>query len=196
MGQEKPVESVTVGDFSYVLVPSAFGTLSVVWREVEAGPQVYRLFLPGERTPMQEVVQVAFPGADQRSCPAIAGLAVRIQRFLEGDAVGFDLGLVVLEGCSEFQRSVLRAEHQIPRGWVSTYGRIARRLGVPGGARAVGGALSRNPFPILVPCHRAIRSDGQLGGFQGGLEMKRALLELEGVEVTPAGKVRVDRLYY
>jgi methylated-DNA-[protein]-cysteine S-methyltransferase len=193
---EGNVETITPEGFSYVLVPSAFGTLSVVWRGVEAGPQVYRLFLPGERTPVQQVVQTAFPGADQRSCPAIAGLAARIQRFLEGDAVGFDLELVVLEGCSEFQRSVLRAEHQIPRGWVSTYGRIARRLGVPGGARAVGGALSRNPFPILVPCHRAIRSDGQLGGFQGGLEMKRALLELEGVVVTPAGKVRTDRLYY
>jgi methylated-DNA-[protein]-cysteine S-methyltransferase len=190
------VERVTLGDFSYVLVPSAFGALSVVWRGAEAGPKVYRVFLPGERTPMQEVVQAAFPGADQRSCPAIAGLAARIRRFLEGDAVGFDLGLVALERCSEFQRSVLRAEHQIPRGWVSTYGRIARRLGVPGGARAVGGALSRNPFPILVPCHRAIRSDGQLGGFQGGLAMKRALLQLEGVVVTPAGKVRADRFYY
>jgi methylated-DNA-[protein]-cysteine S-methyltransferase len=190
------VETITPQGFSYIPVPSVFGTLSVVWRGAEAGPKVYRLFLPGERTPMQEIVQMAFPGADQRSCPAIAGLAARIRRFLEGDAVGFDLGLVALERCSEFQRSVLQAEHQIPRGWVSTYGRIARRLGVPGGARAVGGALSRNPFPILVPCHRAIRSDGQLGGFQGGLRMKRALLELEGVEVTPAGKVRTDRFYY
>jgi methylated-DNA-[protein]-cysteine S-methyltransferase len=196
MGQEKPVESVTVGDFSYVLVPSAFGTLSIVWRGSEAGPKVYHAFLPDERTPMQEVVQMAFPGADQRSCPAIAGLAARVQRFLDGDAVRFDLGLVALDRCSGFQRGVLLAEHQIPRGWVSTYGRIARRLEVPGGARAVGGALSRNPFPIIVPCHRAIRSDGQLGGFQGGLWMKQGLLELEGVEVTPAGKVRTDRFYY
>lgn len=190
------METITPQGFSYVLVPSAFGTLSIVWRGAEAGPRVYRVFLPSERTPVQEVVQTAFPGADQRSCPAVAGLAARIQRFLEGDAVRFDLGLVALERCSEFQRSVLLAEHQIPRGWVSTYGRIARRLGVPGGARAVGGALSRNPFPILVPCHRATRSDGQLGGFQGGLAMKRALLELEGVEVTPTGEVLTDRFYY
>jgi methylated-DNA-[protein]-cysteine S-methyltransferase len=60
----------------------------------------------------------------------------------------------------------------------------------------VGGALSRNPFPIVIPCHRAIRSDGHLGGFQGGREMKQALLELEGVEVTPPGKVTTDRFYY
>jgi methylated-DNA-[protein]-cysteine S-methyltransferase len=53
-------------------------------------------------------------------------------------------------------------------------------LGKPGGARAVGGALVHNPFPIIVPCHRAVRSNGQLGGFQGGQKMKRALLEFKG----------------
>ncbi|MEE9618423.1 MAG: MGMT family protein [Anaerolineae bacterium] len=103
---------------------------------------------------------------------------------------------MALERCSEFQRRVLLAEHRIPRGWVSTYGRIAIRVGVPGGARAVGGALARNPFPIIIPCHRAIRSDGQLGGFQGGLRMKQSLLELEGIEVAQTGKVLTDRLYY
>ena len=182
--------------FSYVLVPSAFGTLSIVWRETQAGPKVRRVFLPNEQAAAQDVVRMVFAAADQRSCPAIAELGAQVQRFLGGDAIRFDLGLVALERCSEFQRGVLLAEHQIPRGWVSTYGRIARHLGVAGGARAVGGALSHNPFPIIVPCHRAIRSDGHLGGFQGGLEMKRALLELEGIEVTPAGKVRADWFYY
>ena len=139
---------------------------------------------------------MAFPDAGLLSCPAIAELGRRIQRFLEGDAVGFELSLLALERCSEFQRRVLLAEHEIPRGWVSTYGRIARSLGVPRGARAVGRALSRNPFPIIIPCHRAIRSDGQLGGFQGGLKMKQALLELEGVEVAQTGRVLTDRFYY
>jgi methylated-DNA-[protein]-cysteine S-methyltransferase len=79
---------------------------------------------------------------------------------------------------------------------VSTYGRIARHLAIPGGARAVGRALARNPFPIIIPCHRAIRSDGRLGGFQGGPAMKRALLELEGVECSSTGRVSAERLYY
>jgi methylated-DNA-[protein]-cysteine S-methyltransferase len=60
----------------------------------------------------------------------------------------------------------------------------------------VGGALSRNPFPIVIPCHRAVRSDGHAGGFQGDRRMKQALLKLEGVEVTPSGKVTTDRFYY
>jgi methylated-DNA-[protein]-cysteine S-methyltransferase len=126
----------------------------------------------------------------------MAELGERVQHFLGGDAVDFDLGLLALGRCSPFQRKVLLAEHGIPRGWVSTYGRIARHVGVPGGARAVGGALSRNPYPVIVPCHRAIRSDGQLGGFQGGRRMKRALLELEGVEFGPAGRVLTGRFYY
>jgi methylated-DNA-[protein]-cysteine S-methyltransferase len=57
-------------------------------------------------------------------------------------------------------------------------------------------ALARNPFPLLIPCHRAIRSNGKLGGFQGGPGMKRALLELEGIEFSPTGKVLTDRIHY
>ncbi len=190
------VDSVTLKPASYALVPSAFGTLGIVWRGTEEGPRVSRVLLPNEQTPAQDVVGMAFPDAKPLSCPAIAELGERIQRFLEGNAVDFELSLMALERCSEFQRGVLLAEHRIPRGWVSTYGRIARSLGVPGGARAVGGALARNPFPIIIPCHRAIRSDGRLGGFQGGLRMKQSLLELEGVEVAQTGKVLTDRLYY
>ena len=192
--------------FSYVLVPSVFGTLSIVWWETGVGPRVQRIFLPNERTsgqndqtPGQSVFRMTFPDASPLSCPAITALAERMQRFLGGDGVSFELdhlSILALERCSEFQRRVLLAEHKIPRGWVSTYGRIARNLGVPGGARAVGGALARNPFPIVIPCHRAIRSDGQLGGFQGGLEMKRALLEREGIKISPVGKVLTDRFYY
>ena len=78
---------------------------------------------------------------------------------------------------------------------VSTYRRIAAHLGVPKGARAVGNALATNPFPIVIPCHRAIRSDGALGGYQGGLAMKRALLMQEGVDVDERGRVVSPRLY-
>ena len=137
-----------------------------------------------------------FAHARRRSCPAIAELGDRLQSFLAGEAVAFTLDIVALDRCSAFQQRVLRAEHQIPRGWVSTYQRIARHLGLPGGARAVGGALARNPFPIIIPCHRAISAHGELGGFQGGPQMKRALLELEGIEFSPAGKVITSRIYY
>jgi len=60
----------------------------------------------------------------------------------------------------------------------------------------VGRALATNPFPLVIPCHRAVRSDGSLGGYQGGIGMKRKLLEMEGVQFKPSGKVAMDRLYY
>jgi len=182
--------------FSYVLVSSAFGTLGIVWQESEARPRVRRILLPSTQVPAQDLVQATFPGAGPRSCPAVDDLRERMQRFLGGEPVGFELGLLALEQRAEFQRRVLLAEFQVPRGWVTTYGRLARHVGVPGGARAAGGALAHNPFPIVIPCHRAVRSDGHLGGFQGGLEMKRALLELEGLETSPTGAVLTDLFYY
>ena len=84
----------------------------------------------------------------------------------------------------------------IPRGRVTTYQLLAKHLGSPRAARAVGTALATNPFPIVIPCHRAIRSDGTLGGYQGGLKMKRSLLEMEGVRFCDAGRVETDGYFY
>jgi methylated-DNA-[protein]-cysteine S-methyltransferase len=180
----------------YMLLSSSFGPIGIVWAGTERRPMVHRVFLPNATIPVEKLAQGNFSDVSPLSCPVIRELGERIQRFLEGEAVAFELDGIALERCSEFQRRVLLAEYDIPRGWVSTYGRIAGNLGIPGGARAVGRALSRNPFPIIIPCHRAIRSNGGLGGFQGGPRMKRALLELEGVEFSPEGKILTGRIHY
>ena len=98
--------------------------------------------------------------------------------------------------CSTFQRSVLRATYLIPRGSVSTYGLIAAHVGAPGGARAVGNVMANNPLPLIVPCHRVIRSDRHIGGYGGGIEMKRALFEREGIGFDQAGRVILARFHY
>ena len=180
----------------YRLFSSPFGTFSIVWYETEKGPKVRRVFLPREGSKVKILVRTVFAEAKPLSCSMIQEVGKEIQRFLEGEAVRFKLHSVDLEKCSLFQRRVLLAEYAIPRGWISTYGRIAESLRIPGGARAVGSALAHNPFPIIIPCHRAIKSDGELGGFQGGLKMKRALLRLEGVELTGTGKVLMRKIYY
>ncbi len=177
-------------------VESRFGTLGIVWQGTETGPKVWQIFLPKTETPVEALIQGAFPGARPGSDPVIVQLGEAMQCFLEGEAVTFELDIVALENCSEFQQRVLRAEYSIPRGWVSTYGRMARHVGVPGGARAVGTALAHNPFPIVIPCHRAVRADGSLGGYQGGPAMKRALLEFEGIAFSPAGKVLMNWVHY
>lgn len=181
---------------AYATVSSRFGDLAIVWFETNRGPRVRRVFLPDAEESVERRVRTIFTGATARSSPEIARLARDIRGFLEGRPVLFDLGEADLGVCSRFQRAVLIAEHRIPRGWVSTYGRIARHLGCPQAARAVGRALATNPFPIIVPCHRAIATNGGLGGYQAGLGMKRGLLELEGVEFDERGRVRAARMYY
>lgn len=87
-----------------------------------------------------------------------------------------------LRGLSEFERAVLLKASEIPRGQVRPYAWIAREIGRPGAVRAVGTALGGNPVPLLIPCHRVVRSDGQIGGYIFGGEAKRAVLASEGVE--------------
>jgi methylated-DNA-[protein]-cysteine S-methyltransferase len=91
-----------------------------------------------------------------------------------------DLGEV-----SDLRREVYEALAEIPAGETVTYAELARRIDRPGAHRSVGTALSRNPIPVFVPCHRVLRSDGGLGGFtaEGGIELKRRMLELEGAEL-------------
>ena len=177
-------------------VESAFGTLRVMWREASTGPEVFYISLPNEPWPVARGSRGPTPEIALASCPEIDRLGEDLHRYLGGEPVHFNLGLTALATCSGFQREVLLAQYAIPRGAVSTYGRVARALGHPGAARAVGQALARNPFPLIIPCHRAVRSDSRLGGYRGGLSMKRALLRFEGVDTDPRGRVLVDRFYY
>lgn len=110
--------------------------------------------------------------------PAALARAVTSQlRGEHGTAPPFDL-----RGVSLFERDVLLAALTIPRGEVRPYGWIAREIGRPGAVRAVGSALGRNPIPLLIPCHRVVKSDGQPGGYVFGPEAKRTALASEGVE--------------
>ena len=110
-----------------------------------------------------------------------------LQAYLGGRTKRLDLE-TDLSGLRPFQRRVLEALRRVPFGRLVSYGELAARAGKPGAARAVGQAMGANPLPILYPCHRVVASDGTLGGFGGGLDVKRALLELEGVDVPPERK--------
>ena len=106
------------------------------------------------------------------------------------------LNFLDFNSCTNIQEKVIRTEFRIPRGWVSTYKRIANHIGLKNGARVVGNSLARNPFPIIIPCHRAIKSNGELGGYQGGITMKRKLLEMEGIKFSNKGKVITEEIFY
>lgn len=103
----------------------------------------------------------------------------QLEQYLSGKRNVFQLSVDLQVG-SPFQREVWAACRKIPYGQTCTYGEMASRIGFPGAARAVGAALSKNPLPIVVPCHRVIGKNGKLTGFSCGLEWKERLLRLEG----------------
>jgi len=104
-----------------------------------------------------------------------------IARYFAGEPVDFRQYPVALPHVSSFVRRVLEAARQIPYGQVRTYGWVAAKAGNAKAARAAGYAMSVNPIPLIVPCHRVIGAGGRLTGFGGGLPLKRTLLELEGI---------------
>lgn len=119
-------------------------------------------------------------GGDAEVPAVLAAAARQLQEYARGERREFDLELD-LRG-SEFELRVWNALRAIPWGCTRTYGEIARSLGDPGAARAVGRANGCNPLPILVPCHRVVSSTG-LGGFSAGLDWKQRLLALERVQL-------------
>lgn len=121
-------------------------------------------------------------GAEPVERPAsFSALFRSLDRYFRGKVVEFRVPLS-LSGTS-FDRAVWEGLKEIPRGSVATYGEVARGIGRPGAARAVGGACGRNPVPIIIPCHRVVAAGLRLGGFSGGVDVKKALLEMEGLEI-------------
>jgi methylated-DNA-[protein]-cysteine S-methyltransferase len=110
--------------------------------------------------------------------PVLKDTATQLEEYFAGERTEFDVPME-LDGTT-FQKEVWTELTRIPYGETISYGELARRVGRPKGPRAVGQANGRNPIPIIVPCHRVLASNG-IGGYGGGLPMKRALLAVEGV---------------
>jgi methylated-DNA-[protein]-cysteine S-methyltransferase len=136
---------------------------------------VGELWLDGERLLWHEVPR-ARDGAN-----AGHPLGERLRAFFAGEPVGFDDVELDLDWCTPFQLAVAEALRRVPRGEVVTYGELAALAGHPGAQRAAGSFCAQNRFPIVVPCHRVVASDG-LGSYGSlGLDYKRRLLALEDV---------------
>ena len=109
-------------------------------------------------------------------------LQQQITAYFEGARVNFSRDIpLILDGFSSFGKTVLKTCRKIEFGQTITYGKLAKKAGKANASRAVGSALAKNPLPLIIPCHRIIRSDGKLGGFSapGGITVKKKMLELE-----------------
>ncbi len=151
-------------------------------REIEFGKstteQVFAARMKEQGTDPVRVERIADASPEVRSYLELA--AAQLSEYFSGRRARFDVPLD-WGAMAPFQRAVLEATATVPFGHLDTYAGIARKIGKPGATRAVGNALGRNPIPVIVPCHRVIRSDATIGGYTGGLEIKEHLLTLEGV---------------
>jgi len=164
----------------WCLFPTAIGACGIAWTEdVLAAVQLPEATEEGTRERLLRFIGAVEEGAP----PAFVQLAIaRIQALLQGEHGDLaDLPLA-MESVPEFHRRVYAITRAIPPGEVLTYGEVARRLGEPGAARAVGQALGLNPFAPVVPCHRVLAAGGKSGGFsaEGGARTKLRMLEIEG----------------
>ena len=119
---------------------------------------------------------------------AFPDVVAQLVAYFAGERTGFDAAL--RPAGTSFQKRVWDALSEIPYGETRSYGEIARRIGQPGAARAVGLANGRNPIAVIVPCHRVIGANGTLTGYAGGLQAKRALLDLEQTRRPGARRTR------
>jgi methylated-DNA-[protein]-cysteine S-methyltransferase len=180
--------------YTCVIIPSKLGEIGLVRRADGGRSRICRILLPEKDRPMAGIIRDLFPDAVSRSGKQDE-ICKQIRDFLAGKAVDFRLENLDLGSLKGFARRVLLADGEIPRGRVMTYGGLAASVGVAGGARAVGNVMAGNPFPLVIPCHRVVRSDGSLGGFGGGAEMKKALLMMEGVVFDARGRVLPEHLF-
>jgi methylated-DNA-[protein]-cysteine S-methyltransferase len=164
----------------FALFETALGVCGVAWNAAE---RVVGVQLPGadEAASRRRLALRAGAASESPPPPAIAAGVERIRNLLAGGSD--DLRSIELDwdGVETFERQVFEATRAVAPGTTTTYGALATALGDPSAARAVGRALARNPFPIVVPCHRVLAADGSLHGFSapGGLATKRRMLAIE-----------------
>lgn len=164
---------------AFALFETPIGVCGIVWRGETVAATALPDAVPG-RTRTRLLAR--HPGAvESEPSPAIAALIAAIRDLLRGAAADFSSAALDFAGVSDFDRGVYQAALAIPLGRTVTYGEMAKSIGDPGAARAVGAALGRNPFPIIVPCHRILASGGKSGGFSapGGTATKFRILQIE-----------------
>ena len=161
----------------YHIFPTAFGYAAILFKR-QPSP-IKRIFLP-------HTSKSVLKGRMQDTGPAAAAvtgevlnLCRDIQVYFEGGSIASPWKLLDLGGLTPLQRLVLEAVATVPCGATRTYGQISAQIGRPRACRFVGTTLRRNPFPVVIPCHRVVRADGSPGGFSGGTELKQRMLALE-----------------
>ena len=181
---------VNLGLIEFTILNSPVGSILLVARD---GKLIGLDISPKDGSIIRKALFKQYPHASESLKP-FARLQPLLDQYLQGRKVVFDVPFDLLN-MADFSRRVLLLVKSVPYGTLTSYGAVGKRLGYPSAARAVGQAVARNPIPIVIPCHRVVRSDGTLGGFSMGLSLKEQLLALEGVEPMQIGLPTEKPLY-
>ena len=133
--------------------------------------------------PTRQAAEAELPAGADESRDSFGKLPELLRLYFEGKPVDFSDVPVRFSGAGEFEQLSLREAMKTPYGSLTSYGDIAAAIGSPRAARAVGNAMRKNPTMLIVPCHRVIHSNGKIGGFACGSDIKRKLLALEGIHL-------------
>lgn len=161
------LEHPTVGAVGVAVGPRGLVALTLRRTRSEAAAELAERFGHGARP-------------DARACTDVLH---QVRAYLDGRRRRFEVTIDWCVARTPFQREVWRALRDVPWGRAVSYAELAALAGRPGAARAVGNAMHANPIALVIPCHRVLAAGGKLGGFGGGLHIKRALLALEGIEL-------------
>lgn len=174
---------------NYVILDTRWGAFGFVVVE----DRLIATFLPQCGASLHKVIKSRWPDAVERRS-LLPRFQKRIRDYFDGKRVAFDVDVDV-SAQSPFRQTVLEVCRRIPYGKTASYADLARAVGRPGAARAVGSTMAHNPLPLVIPCHRVLSSDGSIGGFSSphGIEEKKRLLRLEGTGLSTDGTGRVMR---
>ncbi|RLC13176.1 MAG: cysteine methyltransferase [Deltaproteobacteria bacterium] len=169
----------------HIIFANTFGDAAIIHRENPFS--LLKVLLPcaDRASLLQSAEREEWGKAASHPNVTVTAIAESLADYFRGRPLRIPWEWMDMRSLTELQQSVLRAVADIPYGSVSAYKDVAAAIGCPRASRFVGTTVAKNPFPILIPCHRVVRSDGSIGQFGGGTEMKRRLIELEA-ENAPA----------
>ena len=162
---------------NYFSLNTPYGPCAFVFRKTPF--RIYRVFLPGQADPLpagrrsNDLYDNPGGSAEARE------VARKIEGYFNGGILEVPMKWLELGQLTALQQQVLRATAEIPHGHTVSYGTLARKIGRPRAYRFVGSTMALNPVPLIIPCHRVIKSNGRIGRFGGGAALKRALINLE-----------------
>ena len=175
--------------FKHIISSSPIGEIAIIWRK-KPKFQIEEIVISNPDQTASEIVKDKYEREEElhlnKKSKQLNQVLNEINKYFQEKDYKFSLSYLNMDKLKPFQRKVLEVEFKTKKGTVNTYKDIAKEVGSPKAYRAVGTALAKNPFPIIIPCHRTVKADRTIGGFSGfaeGLESKKILLELDGLMI-------------